>query len=611
MDFFAAQDEAKARTRRFYLLFGLAVLFISALLTAAILLLIVSHGVSEGEASVLAANPFTSPMLSKISIGVFCSSLLFFSATSLIHYVSVLRGGGQAIAEGLRGRIVEPGTRNETDRLLVNCVEEMSIASGVPLPKVYVIPDDNINAFAAGFSVEDTVVAVTEGALKKLNRNELQGIIAHEFSHILCGDVVINAKMLGILFSMEVLTAVGRYGLRNLRTSGSKRKGEGGAVFLFLAFLIVGSLGFFLSSLIKAAINRQREFLADASAVQFTRNPAGIGNALLKASGNGKGQFTGNMHHMLFVKQIDSFFGSLARTHPPVKSRLRALFPGQSFEGVTDTSELSGPNHFVANPKLERKTLKVKVKEPTLKFTSVGAGSWLTEASESYSSVALMLAIFISEDFPAIRRTQLLFLKEQMSADHFRYMCEKSIRQLWELDLNARYKIFQVSVNTITQLSFLQRKEMVRLIEYLIQVDRHIDLYEFGLLKILREKLRIERDPVRHRLSDKHIIRKFLNFFCRQIVDKKSFEILQKQVMVLGVDIGLNNPVDTPEEVYHLLLSMDDMSSKGKKALAQLIAIIMQSKHVKHVANAKSLAMIVLNAIHIPSSELNQFELNT
>lgn len=100
LDFFAAQDEAKARTRRFYLLFGLAVLFISALLTAAILLLIVSHGVSEGEASVLAANPFTSPMLSKISIGVFCSSLLFFSATSLIHYVSVLRGEVRPLPKG-------------------------------------------------------------------------------------------------------------------------------------------------------------------------------------------------------------------------------------------------------------------------------------------------------------------------------------------------------------------------------------------------------------------------------------------------------------------------------------------------------------------------------
>ena len=191
-----------------------------------------------------------------------------------------MSSGGSAVAESLGGRLVDSNTRDPHERKLLNVVEEMAIASGVPMPQVYVLDDEpGINAFAAGHTPSDAAVAVTRGCIATLTRDELQGVIGHEFSHILNGDMRLNLRLMGIIFGILCLAVIGRI-LLSSRSGNSKDKNP--LPLLGLALLILGWIGVFFGRLIQAAVSRQREFLADASSVQFTRNPGGLSGALQK-----------------------------------------------------------------------------------------------------------------------------------------------------------------------------------------------------------------------------------------------------------------------------------------------------------------------------------------
>src|SRR6185503_13982936 len=187
-----------------------------------------------------------------------------------------LARGGSAVAELLDGRLINSNTSDADERKLLNVVEEMSIASGVPVPQVYVMDDEaGINAFAAGHSASDAAVSVTRGCMKLLSRDELQGVIGHEFSHILNGDMQLNLRLMGLVFGIVCLTVIGRILIQARRTKYPMP-------LVGLALIVIGWAGVFFGRLIQAAVSRQREFLADASAVQFTRNPSGLAEALQK-----------------------------------------------------------------------------------------------------------------------------------------------------------------------------------------------------------------------------------------------------------------------------------------------------------------------------------------
>ena len=191
-------------------------------------------------------------------------------------------GGGTVVAERLGGRRVYPNTIDPVERRLLNVVEEMALASGVPVPPVFMLNEEQgINAFAAGYSPSDAVVGVTRGCAQQLTRDQLQGVVAHEFSHILNGDMRLNLRLMGVLYGILLMGLVGRELLLHRGkgvAAAAARRNDGGLYLLLigLAFMVLGFLGLLLGNLIKAAVSRQREFLADASAVQFTRNPDGI-----------------------------------------------------------------------------------------------------------------------------------------------------------------------------------------------------------------------------------------------------------------------------------------------------------------------------------------------
>ena len=250
-------------------------------------------------------------------------------AVSAWHMVQ-LSGGGAAVADMVGARRIPPDTRDPLERRLVNVVEEMAIASGVRVPAVYVMDGEaGINAFAAGYDVSNSVVTVTRGALETLNRDELQGVIGHEFSHMLNGDMRLNLRMIGVLAGIVFIGSIGNFLLRSLRGGGEK-KGVAPILAAGLALLAIGYIGLFFSRLIKAAVSRQREFLADASSVQFTRNPDGIAGALDQMQGSPAGALIANqraedLSHMFFGQGIAVGFGGLFDTHPPVEERIERV----------------------------------------------------------------------------------------------------------------------------------------------------------------------------------------------------------------------------------------------------------------------------------------------
>jgi Zn-dependent protease with chaperone function len=357
MDFFEAQARAKKRTSRLVALFSLAVLgTIAAGYFGAVFL---SRQIAESdyrprssrysERSQLSAfrsqlSPSASLWQPKLFALVTLGTLAVVGLASLYKWHQ-FSGGGSAVAESVGGRRVDPHTTDLAERRLLNVVEEMALASGIVMPGVFILDDEPaINAFAAGLTTSDAVVAVTRGTLEKLTRDELQGVVAHEFSHILNGDMRLNLRLTSLIFGILVLGLIGRGIISSLgrtRVASSRNsKNSGGLIAAIgaagLGLLVIGYVGYFFGRLIQAAVSRQREFLADAAAVQFTRNPAGIGGALKKIAGYAMGSSLAHaksaaIGHFFFAQGFRSTFGGLWATHPPLEVRIRAIEP--AFDG--------------------------------------------------------------------------------------------------------------------------------------------------------------------------------------------------------------------------------------------------------------------------------------
>ncbi|MFB3077974.1 MAG: M48 family metallopeptidase, partial [Lysobacterales bacterium] len=261
-----------------------------------------------------------------VSIGVV--ALITIASLFRLH---TLKRGGSAVAEMMDGKLlVDPGDDYNKQKLL-NVVAEMAIASGTPVPPVYLIQDKAINAFAAGYSSSDAVIGMTTGAIENLNRGQLQGVVAHEFSHILNGDMRLNLRLIGVLHGILILAIAGRMILSS--GGGRARKNQSGALVLGFGLMIIGYLGRFFGNLIKAAVSRQREFLADASAVQFTRNPDGIAGALKRIGGYKRGSVIAHpegeaLSHAFFSQGIKLFAVNLLATHPDLGDRIQRIEPG-------------------------------------------------------------------------------------------------------------------------------------------------------------------------------------------------------------------------------------------------------------------------------------------
>lgn len=250
----------------------------------------------------------------------------------LVKWLS-LKPGGHVVAESLGGVRIEPNATDPLERRILNVVEEMAIAANMPVPAVYLLPNEaNINAFAAGYESKDAVIGLTRGAVETFSREQLQAVVAHEFSHILNGDMRLNIRLIAALAGILLIAHVGRIFLHSARFSSSRRRGNGNALPLVgLALFIIGYIGVFFGNIIKAAVSRQREYLADAAAVQFTRNPEALSGALQQIGAREYGSKIGHANadetaHLFFGQALSSWF-TLMATHPPLDKRIKRIQP--------------------------------------------------------------------------------------------------------------------------------------------------------------------------------------------------------------------------------------------------------------------------------------------
>ncbi len=537
MDFFEAQARAKKRTGRLVVLFALAVIS-----TIAAGYFMAVFGVVRGlhyQASrsryhrsaeyYSAESVDTNLWQPKVFIFVTVGTLLIVGIASLVKWHE-FSAGGSAVAESVGGRAIDPKTTNLAERKLLNVVEEMSIAAGIPTPAVYVLDGEpGINAFAAGLTTSDAVVTVTRGALDKLTRDELQGVIGHEFSHILNGDMKLNLELSSLIFGILVIGLAGRGVLWAISRGRvrSDSKGSGGVVLLAgavgLIMLIVGYVGYFFGKLIQAAVSRQREFLADASSVQFTRNPGGITGALKKIGGYALGSSlesnkSSTIGHFFFAQAFESNFGGLWATHPPLPERIRAIdpqFDGKMFQPPETVDVAHESFRDAGFP-------KGSVRPPPLKVPSLGFNplamvatigtlapaniahaenllasvpARLRDAARTPAEAAVLLYGLLLDGDEAVRERQrnVVARKSGKGARELLVELEPALRGLGP---EHKLPLLQLTLPALRQLPSTSLAPFLDTLDELVHADGRVSTFEFSLQKILTRTLALGQKPV-------------------------------------------------------------------------------------------------------------------
>lgn len=619
MNFFEHQDKARRQSRRLVVLFALAVVAIIVAMNA---LVLAAFGGTEalhtdGTWQASLANHW---QLIAVTTGI--TALVIFGGSA--YRTLDLRGGGGRVAQELGGSLVEPDTIDPLRRRLRNVVEEIAIASGVPVPDIYVLEaEDGINAFAAGYSPSDAAVAVTQGTLETLTREELQGVIAHEFSHIFNGDMRLNIRLMGVLFGILVLAVVGRRVLSSMRYSGRNRN-AGALVLVGLAVMIIGYVGLFLGRWIRAAVSRQREMLADASAVQFTRNPDSIGGALKKIAASQAGSHmvadTEEVGHMLFAEGLHQ---RMFATHPPLTKRIRAVDP--SFR----ESELESIARRMARHAEARRAAD----EPSHPATGAGGGmmtDWVqgigqpgptqilaaaalagsipdvldraAHAREWVPEVVLFLLLDSEDD---LRERQLLMIARARGEDS-----ESQTRALWRerggLDDEARLALLELAFPALRRRSEKEILALLGLVEDLIHADGRVDLFEYALARLtagqLQDVLRPKRvHHGRERLVAHDEAARWLVSLISRFGDDAAAAF---RAGMAEAGLAAGDPVHTVTRNWHdrldkTLAELDELRPADKERLVRgLVTSVVHDQRVD--GNQRALLRVVCAVLHVP-----------
>ena len=520
MDFFSQQDKARKNTGWLVVLFVAAVLsliFITNLLIGLTVWFMTNDETMQQGLSVIAQTDpdsisrlFSWHTFGLISLGV--GGAVFCAITYKWFQLS---SGGKAVAEALGGVRIQTNTEDPDQRQVLNVVEEMALASGMPVPPVYLLEHEpGINAFAAGNSPTDAVIGVTKGCITHFKRDELQGVVAHEFSHILNGDMRLNLRLIALLHGIVFIGLVGEI----LARSGGNRRSDGRVAALGIALVVIGWLGTFFGNLIKAAVSRQREFLADSSAVQFTRNPDGIGNALKLIGGFSAGTEINNQHrseisHMFFGQAIHKM-SSWYATHPSIVDRILRIDSDWDGNYLYRGSETRGRKQQEDTASIEQ-SKKDRFAEVVVTGAAVSAGIDLegeprslddirieidsipehlyAQAKDPLGAIAICYGLLISKN-EQLRVSQLAIVSES-GVRGAESLVGKSLQELDALPERFRLPLIELLLPALKSMSNDQYKVFKRTLMKLIRADKQTDLFEWCLFQLVHRYLSGEFEP--------------------------------------------------------------------------------------------------------------------
>ena len=536
MDFFERQRQAKKKTGVLVFLFCVAVLLISMLnflIVAAVIPFMGEDRKREGFDFSTLQDPSLAAL---VVLGTF--AVIFLAG---LYRKSQLSGGGSSIASMMGGRLVNMASTDPDEQKLMNVVEEMAIASSVPMPEVYVMHGEKgINAFAAGSTVDDAVIGVTDGCMRRLQRDELQGVIAHEFSHILNQDMRLNFHLVAVVFGLLVLALLGRLMMEiGFNSSGRRSSKEGGGAGILIgisgaAIMASGYLGVLMGNLIKSAVSRQREYLADSSAVQFTRNPEGLSGALKKIGALSSGSRLVSPHadeasHMFFGNGMRQSWFSITSTHPPLLERILLLEP--SFDGDYSEVKFNERRSSTAKPKASKQqpmpgitipgmgdalgqalppvvmglaaagqvqvevasagNIADSIGNPTPEHVDFAAAllKSLPEAvreaaRDTHDACALIFALLLDKRDEAVRQKQLGQV-EDLFGDQMAKAALKLSGDVAKLDPRAKLPVADLAIGALRRMAREQFDYFTHLLETLAAADEQIDLFEFSLSKLV------------------------------------------------------------------------------------------------------------------------------
>jgi len=598
MNFFDAQDRARRSTRWLVVVYVIATILIVAGVT-----LIVGVGLNALGQYDNAANPTV------LGFTAVVTTLFILGAT--LYKTARLAAGGGRVAQDMGGTLVPSNVRDPLRRRLRNVVEEMAIASGLPVPEIYVLEEESgINAFAAGFTPGDAAIAVTRGTLELLEREELQGVIAHEFSHILNGDMRLNIRMMGVLFGILVLGLIGRLIVRGSYHSSivsSRRKGgSSGIMFIGLGLLILGWIGVFFARIIKAAVSRPREFLADASAVQFTRQADGIANALKKIGGYSRhsyiqGADPEEISHMLFAGGIANLTSLLA-THPPLTERIQALDPGFREDDYPDidprhrrTVKKSGRAAGFADAAVASQDSRAvtgniaeaigKPDPEHVEYARRLRGTIpevLYDAAHAPEEAFLLTVALVLGGQHAEQQLQLI--EEQLGTERAA-LVRTYFKAVNKVGPRYRLPLLEIAFPMLRARPKSQMEYLLKLVRRLIEIDGHIDLGEFCIYRVLASHLSQAADPLADKAGNRVPRRKARDAaidVIRIVADQgNEDEVARDHAYQAGISTfgdwasGRKEQIDDAQTVEVLGRSLDalrQMNSAGKKSLLQAVS---------------------------------------
>lgn len=626
MNFFDAQDRARRSTRRLIVAYVIATLLIVAGVTAVVAFALYSNMRSPDPVVLV----FTAA----------CTALVIVGAT--VYRTARLSSGGGQVARELGGTLVTPNVQDPLRRRLRNVVEEMAIASGVPVPEIYVLEQETgINAFAAGFTPGDAAIAVTRGTLEILSRDELQGVIAHEFSHILNGDMRLNIRMMGVLFGIMVLGLIGRLivrgGYRGRIVSSRRGRGSGGGAVLLIGvgLIVIGGAGVLIARIVKAAVSRQREFLADASAVQFTRQTDGIADALKKIAGYQQRSYLRStdpeeVSHMLFAR--GARFSSLFATHPPLLARIQALQPqfsasmlkavelpdsppsgdeGQDaraagFSGSMAAGTAASITDTIGNPTLPH-VLFAGALRIDLPDSLYGA------AHSQDSAMLLTLTLFIDPEADTIPGA-FDVLEQQLGAQRAAVI-RGYHRELAAGSPQWRLPLLEIAFPTLRQLPAQRLEYLLDLSQRLIELDGQVALHEFCMYRILKLNLRDALAPSTRstsRASRLDVRNAALQLLAIVAHAGNPRDADRQQAYQAGVAVFGNWASDTPyrpptnpvREAEHCLNVLQRMNNAARQSMVQALAAAISSDRQLSISEAE-LLRAVCASLECPLPPLN------
>ena len=644
MDFFAQQARVRGSSRRLVLLFALAVVAIVVAINVVVWLAMGNHPV-DGEPA--ASNV---PLLMASTVMV----LAGIGFSSLFRTMS-LRGGGKKVAESVGAVPVPMNTRDPQLRQLRNVIEEVAIAAGVPVPDIYLLADEpGINAFAAGYSTSDAAVCVTQGCLDQLSRDELQGVIAHEFSHVLNGDMRLNIRLMGLLFGILVLAIVGRRIIWFGGGRSSRRDGGGGQVWMIgLALIVVGYIGYFFARLIQAAVARSRESLADTSAVQFTRQTSGIAGALKKIAVLSEGSTlqVANKHevaHMLFGEA--GKFSALYATHPPLLERIRALEPGfredelrqlaaslqraaqQPSEAAVPAASTAGPSGFGAANIGAVPPLPSILTGAVLAQGAGGAGGAVgavgalhfaraasvrrdmpdaltTAVQQPESALSVVLALAMSAD-PTVQAKQRRIVADAFGDDVQQATAAIAV-DVAGLQPEFRLPLAALAFPALKQITEGRLQTLLDALDGLVRADGRVDLSEYCLARLLRIQLLESQQPRRTPLEGLKKLtacRSSVMLTCAVVASSGSTDepgarrawLLAMQQAFPGEALTWGAPPATWQDALDYALNeLDGLTPPAKELLIQSLVCAIQADGVVSVAESE-LLRVICASLHCP-----------